>query len=284
MSDPALMVGPLDVDSSTELTERFGVANNALELLRRTSLNMPAELMGILALPPDRDRTEALDADEVDRKAREVLGDSLQQSRDDTLLPNPEYDADAITIHGRYVRGADDRTRVVTVSYTVPSGRTGKAAIGPYKEFTKSVGLYEDSRRVKMGIASLTGDDEGGRSADSPEAEALREEVLRLREELEAARDPEPFEGYGDANANDLKKRLADADRDEAQAIADYERSHENRSTVVDAAVKRVDTIDEEAEAAEREAQEARDAEMAELREQLAELKARADAADGDGK
>lgn len=285
MSDPALMVGPMDVDSSTELTERYGVANNALELLRRQAMNMPAELMGILASPPDGDRSEALDADEVDRAAREFIGESLQKSHDDSMLPNPEYEADDIDIRGRYVRGADDRSRVVTITYVVPSGRTGKAAIGAYRDFPSSVAQFEQLRRVKMGIASLTPDDEGRRSADSPEADALREEVQRLNAELAAARDPEPYAGYGDSNAKSIVERVKEADRDEAQAVADYERSHENRTTVVDAAVKRVDALDEEAEAALREQQEAADAEKRELLDRLAALEAQlADKpADGDG-
>lgn len=270
--DPSLLVGPQDPDATAELTQRYGVGNNAVKLLEAQADNYPAELRALLSLPIDDDRSQAL----LDEDVYAAAGDLLRETKrigDEDRAPE---------LVESYVRGSDDRSRVVTITYISPSGRSAKAALGAWAGdgFSKSRDAYEELRRGKMGLAAaqarVAGDSQV--PADSPEAEALREEVERLHKELEAARDPEPFEGYNAANASELKKRLADSDRGEAQRVLDYERAHEDRSTVTDAAVKRVDAID----AAEQEQREAQERENAELRERVAALESAQSSGDGD--
>lgn len=270
MPDPALMVGPQDPDNTAELTQRYGVGNNALLLLEGQEQNFPAELRAALALPIDAERSEAL----VDAEVYAAAGDLLRETK---TIGDEERKPELVE---SYVRGSDDRSRVVTISYISPSGRSAKALLGPYvnrenpsKGFPQSQKAHDEVRRAKMGIAAAQSrlDRDEDPAPDSPEAEALREEVERLSKELASARDPEPFEGYVAENASNLRKRLADSDRDEAQRVLDYERAHEDRSTVTDAAVKRIDAIDE----AEREQSDAQARENAELRERLAALEAK---------
>lgn len=53
--------------------------------------------------------------------------------------------------------------------------------------------------------------------------------------------DDEPFDGYDSMNAPDLRRRIGEMSREEAEQVAAYERAHQDRSTVVSAAEQRVD-------------------------------------------
>jgi hypothetical protein len=69
-------------------------------------------------------------------------------------------------------------------------------------------------------------------------AHAARATVL---ERVDALQEAEPVPGYDDLTAEDAVKRLADAPADVAGRVADYERRHRARTTVLDAAGRRAE-------------------------------------------
>lgn len=239
MPDPALMVGPQDPDNTAELTARYGVANNAIELLTGVADNQPAELMSLLALPTDQDRSDALVLAEVERAA----GDLLDRTE---VIDGEERSA---YLAAAYVKGNDPRSRVVTITYVVPSGRTGKASLGSYDEFPQSQAAFEELRRAKMGVASessrlgkAAGDDSVPDPA-SPEIEAMRESMDEMHRELRElrARQAEPVEGFSELNATDSKAAIADFDASQLDKAEELERGRgeKTRSSVTDAIEKR---------------------------------------------
>lgn len=234
-----LVVGPMDPDNTAELTQRYGVGNNALELLRGQADNHPPELRAILAMPTDTEgRSEALIHDEVVNRA----GDLLKR--------------EGAELESAYVRGATDRTRVVTINYTVPSGRNGKASLGPWAEFSQSVAEFERVRRAKMGLAAagaaLDAPDEEAPAA-SPEAEAMRKLLEEQQKELAELRNPEPAPGYRQLNARDAATAVYEMDASQVDAVERYESTAglgdggEPRKTVVAAVEKRRADLAEQA-------------------------------------
>jgi hypothetical protein len=271
MTDAALMVGPQDPESTAELVAKGGVGDNAVKLLERQARNQPVELMGILAMPPDQLRSDSLDTEEVDRHARRAIQGWLDEAKADGDSVSPDYSADDVLIDGRWVRGTSDRTRVVTITYVLPSGRSAKAAIGSYSDFPASQASYELQHRRAMGIREDVAQLQGA-PVESPEAEALRAELARVEAELAEARDPAPFEGYAEMTAKHIVDNLiADATIGDVEALLEYERRHEDRSTVVTAAGKRIVALKQaEADVRARELEE-----LEQLRAQVAELRAK---------
>lgn len=52
----------------------------------------------------------------------------------------------------------------------------------------------------------------------------------------------EPWSGYDELGADAVAKAVSDGDQDRAKKVRTYEREHKNRSGVIDAARRRVDT------------------------------------------
>jgi hypothetical protein len=123
------------------------------------------------------------------------------------------------------VRGGDDVTRVVTITYTVASGRVAKALLGAWSTFPQSVDAFEQVRRAKMGftagLAQLT--NEQAPPASSPEAESLRSLVEEMQAELAELRNPEPVPGYRELSARDAAQRVYDLDASQLDAVERYE-------------------------------------------------------------
>lgn len=228
----AYVVGPMDPDNTAELTARYGVGNNALELLVRQADNQPPELMSALVMPPDDERSQALVLDEVIKASGGLL------EREGTQL------------RAAYVRGKDPWSQVVTVTYTVASGRVGKALLGKYRDnFPESQAAYERVARARMGLSAAdaallaNAPNSGGGDVppDSPEAGGLRELVNEMQSrfererqedaakrealegELEKLRNPEPVAGYADLNVKDAADRVASMDDTALDATIRYE-------------------------------------------------------------
>lgn len=218
MADPALKVGPQNIDNSAQLTRRAGVGNHALRLLRRHARNNPPELVADLSKPRD------------ERRSR-VAEDNLERIAETLKLPK------GAQVEGASVKGAPDGRsgdRVVTLVLRYPptnpdappnAGRSGKASV----EWEKLPWLedeYEKRERARLGLAARAAaldpdnvDDSAPLSAD--DAEELRKRLAAAEEALAAAAkaaeeepepepEPEPFEGYSDATVEDIEKRIAE--------------------------------------------------------------------------
>lgn len=112
-----------------------------------------------------------------------------------------------------------------------------------------------------------------------PEADSLRERVAELEAQLEeSGQDPAPAE-YEGRNAREIATLIADAPRETAERLQAYERAHEDRATIVNAADKRLNALDADDRAA-ADAQAAQAAEVERLRARVAELEGPTDTPD----
>lgn len=217
-----LVVGPMDPDNTAELTRNYGVGNNSLELLRGQADNQPPELMAILAVPADSERSEALVLDEVIRAAGDLL------------------DRDGSRLLSAYVRGSTDMDRVVTISYEVASGRTGKAALGPWvKGFPQSYAAWDGLRRQKMGLASAGASLTGGSLDASPELAEMRKVLEEQAVKLAELQNPEPVEGYREMNATDAATSVYEMDASQLDAVLRFEDNTGSPRVTVQRAVEK---------------------------------------------
>jgi hypothetical protein len=132
-----------------------------------------------------------------------------------------------VGVNAAYVRGTNDATRVVTITYTVPSGRVAKAALGAWSSFTKSVEAFDQVRRAKMGLAAAqfaVAPQEGEQAPDaSPELAEQRKLIEDMQAELARLRNPEPVDGYRELNAREAAQRAYDMDASQLDAVERYE-------------------------------------------------------------
>lgn len=249
--DGVVSLGALDPDSSAGLTARLGAHNKADKLIERHAANWPEELRQLVSLPLDELRTDALDLQEVH--------DALSALKGRKAF----FDPDADYLLGAAVRGIGDAELWVSVRYQVPSGRVGQGVIR-YEGLAKSEAGYEKLRKqaqeriwgsqgespavgqptdAEIAAAGIPEDEAAERiSAAEQAAREAEEKAAGLAEELEKAQKPEPFEGYADLNAKDAITAIKEGGVHEygisgLERIQDYEESHENRKTVLDAIV-----------------------------------------------
>lgn len=225
---PDLIVGPMDPDSTSELTRKLGTHNKVDRLLKRHAANYPLALTKALARPRDEDRTEALDVDEVHDYCLGLRGKSAFLGDDDEIV-------------SASVRGTRDADRVVSVLYrTGKSGRSARAVV-PYDEMKGSQEAYERLLAERDGEAAPpVSRDEAVVEAERAR-QAAEQEAAELREQLERLQDPEPFEGYDDLKAEEVVARVKEGGRaafgeSGLQRVIEYENAHKKRSTVVNAA------------------------------------------------
>ena len=256
MAPPGLTLGPQDIDSAGELTGRLGVHNKAGTLLKRHAALYPMALRQALALPIDLQRTEALDVEEVltvlnGLKGRRAFFDEEVHTLEDASVRTPQGNV------------TDDK-RVVSVVFRAErdkggSGRSGRGVI-PYSELTASIRAYEekvaagDSSASSTALANVGSDGSGAdaelaarvaalETATSEAEERARQEAetrAALEEELARLRDPEPWEGYDEANGDEVIVRLREGGLREfgeagLERIRDYEEAHKNRKGVLGA-------------------------------------------------
>lgn len=217
-----------DPDFINEFTkEGVNPSANALKIIQGVAKLYPPEFVAAASRPIDQERTDTLDYGELRRLYRgdhEVLDDAAA------------------------VRGKGDNAVVFFIVQT-ENGRSHREVL-PYSKFSNSQSRHEEERKRRLSVASAARragakDDElGGLAEDDPRVQALEEEVARLREELELAQDPPPFEGYDDETADDLKAHVRESESAaELERIAQYEPRHKNRATVAEAAKKRLQEL-----------------------------------------
>lgn len=227
-----LAVGPMDIDNSSELTKRLGVHNKAHKLLERHAKNFPPELAAWQIAPVDRERTLALDLDEVKTAALRVPGRRRFLADDDEV--------ESASVH----ENSNGERAVVLLFRKDRSGRSAKGVI-EYDDLTDSVEAYETEQAKQRGEAPtsvVAGDEEAAQALrDAAEQiKALQAQLEEAKDEAEGASDPEPFEGYADENAPDVIARLKEGGREEfgtagLERIREYEVAHDNRKTVLEA-------------------------------------------------
>lgn len=213
--DPFDQSDPSDVSAVNDLTQIGADTIAAKRLLDRHAAMHPRELVTTGGLKRDPARSRALDLDEVEKTAQDVAN-----------LPDGSV-VESASVHGT------GRNRRVLYLYRTPDGRSHRW----YFDYD----LLDESRK-----AFARGD---GDVREEETQESLQGEVNKLREriaELEAVgqtqkarpADPpedEPWSGYADANADDVKDRVADADARQLDAVEKFERGNKDRKGVLDA-------------------------------------------------
>lgn len=248
-------VGPLDPDRG----ETFGMAAGgptARQLVRHHMAINPPALLAAIGRKRHQERSEAIDRDEAEKAILKHYKDAGEELPEDAELS------------GFAVRGEEDKPdqQVVSFTYTLPSGRSGKGFV-PYRGLSKSVKAGDEAVRVsKLKEAGLPWQAEATAQAESKAGEQERRDAERLREENEELKaklasfeeqrpsvheqggqapagsdaeqeQGEPFEGYDEKNAKDIAKQVRESgDAQLAQRVRDYEKSGQNRKSVVGAA------------------------------------------------
>lgn len=261
---PGLAVGPMEVDGASELVGELGVHNKAAQLLDHHAKLYPTDLRQQLALPRDPLRSEALDLEEVEEALHSLSG-------------RRAFFKEGYVLEDASVKGTRPRDRVVSVVYRLPgpdraaedSGRSARGTF-PYslveadtepryeellaaQKAKEGHGVSEDVRAlVEALVSGRTGEGSSGGSQDTGAVDELRKEVEALRkqqrdaeqravtaeEERDRARDPEPWDGYDDLNADDVISDLSDGAKEQygvagLERIATYEETHKNRKSVL---------------------------------------------------
>lgn len=242
-----------------------GVGANGEKLVQTLAHYYPPELEAATLKRVNQPLTDGLDEDAIASIAK-VAG-------------APEDSDLNVKVRGGELRASD---AVVLYAFHDDSGQLWKGCF-PYSQLGKSdpdghvsqreslagSPAAEDYEKARAKARAAAGDD-----GSSAEAESLRAEVESLREQLEGAgKDPEPVKDYADANARDIATMLSAADRATAARVHEYEAAHDDRSTVIQAAEKRIAALDAEDQAA-TEAAAQKDAELETLRARVAELEA----------
>lgn len=240
---PGLSIGPMDIDRAGELVGELGVHNRANHLLNQHAQLYPLELVQKLSLPRDHDRSEALDLEDVERELSDLTG-------------RRAFFKDGFVLEDAAVKGDRPGNRVVSVVFTNPeSGRTGRGII-PYSGVEKATErrlaalkeLRANELRAGRDPGAVTGEDvqEAGAPSSDVEArlEALEQQLAaaearaaEAESQLEAAGDPEPWEGYDEADADSVVAKVREGGVQEfgragLERIGTYEGSNKGRVTV----------------------------------------------------
>lgn len=246
---PGLTLGPLDPDSSSDLTKNLGVHNRATQLLKRHAANWPLELTRALSRPLDEMRTEALDHDEV-------LG-ALTALKGRRAFFNEDTDE----LEDAAVRGISEKDLIVSVVYR-RGGEFGRLAQGviPYSGMSASQRAYDELKAKEDGTplaaSPASGDPDALQAAQAQveaaqAAQASAEQVAResraaqeaMEERLRRLENPEPFPGYDDLDARERADRIKSGGVDEfgragLERIHAYEADRKQPSKQVLAAIE----------------------------------------------
>jgi ferritin-like metal-binding protein YciE len=151
--------------------------------------------------------------------------------------------------------GAADALREIAApaTRTAPKARTQTRRTA--RQARRAPRVARAERQVKGAAASesdlaiarydqLTAEEIAGRLSDLSQAELAKIDAYErrhqnratIRSRLDSLRGDEPWPGYDELTAVDVRKTLADADDDRARATRDYERAHKNRAAVVETA------------------------------------------------
>lgn len=241
---PGLSIGPMDIDQAGELVGELGVHNKANHLLNMHAQLYPLELVQKLSLPRDADRSEALDLGEVQSQLEDLTGQRA-------------FFKDGFTLEDASVKGDRPGNRVVSVVFTNDTtGRTGRGVI-PYSVVEKATErrlnamkeMRADAFRAGMDPRNVTPEDlERSGSAEASDVEARLEALeadlaaanqraQAAEEQLNASKDPEPWDGYDESGADEVIAKVREGGVQEygragLERIATYEGANKQRSTV----------------------------------------------------
>lgn len=240
---PGLAIGPIQgIDEAGELTKDVGVHNLASILLDRHTQMYPLALVQALSRPRDPDRSAALDLGEVKEALERQTG-------------RRAFFREGFVLHDASVKGDTPETRVVSVLYENPeTGRTGRGIL-PYEEVEAATeprfdALQEEKARSTLGPQGVPAKFSAPSAATSDAATEERLQQLErqfreaeqaraaVQEELDALRDPEPWEGYGEQNADAVRDAVNEGGVGEygragLERIRTYEEAHAKRVTVL---------------------------------------------------
>lgn len=243
---PGVKVGPLDPEATADFGQ-VGKGRRAATLIRRHTQLYPLPLRKALARRLNAERSDGVDLDEV---------------RDAIELPDGLPDGTEIV--AAQVRGLEGEGHVLTYTYRTPSGRSAKW-FAEYDDEVLPSTVSEGDRRVRVKDAKEAGvppDPERSGPRDNVSGGARGQALERRNQELQrrldelsreltelrqsqrqAAESPEvevpsdePFDGYDELTVDELRPRLAEADQETRDRVAEYERANKNRKSVVAAA------------------------------------------------
>jgi ferritin-like metal-binding protein YciE len=221
-------------------------ASEALEIATYTALERVARSVG-------DDRTAALAAsiraDEekmLERVLREIpkLADRVVQAE---VRGNPSYDV-AETGAADAVREAGDEVKDT-------ARKAGAKARGAARQARKVPGVAQVEGEIKGAVASaddlaiarydaLNADEIVGKLPELSQIELAKVDAYERKNDnrstilarIDALRGEEPWPGYDELTAGEVRTALAEADDERAKAVRAYERSHKNRAGVLNAA------------------------------------------------
>jgi hypothetical protein len=248
-----LSIGPMTVDGPAEVTARLGTHNKAHQLLQRHAQMFPAALRTQLARPIDGDRTAFL---QNDAKLLDAVRDAALAVSGRRRFLDEEDVLESASVHGDELSG-----RIVALLYRTGSGRSARGVLSYdavpaierafQSQVAKPAQVREGDTHVHEGAADDSDRAELERVAQEAEAEQQRlaQEVEALRAEVTSATNPEPFPGYDELNAEDVRERIRTGGYKEfgtagLERIEEYEESQAKpRKTVIEAVVAALDAV-----------------------------------------
>jgi ferritin-like metal-binding protein YciE len=221
-------------------------ASEALEIATYTALERVAEAVG-------DDRTAALAAsirgDEermLERVLREIpkLADRVVQAE---VRGNPSYDVTET--------GAADAVRETGEDVKDTARKAGARTRDAARQARKVPGVAQAEGEIKGAVASaddlpiarydaLNAGEIVGKLTELSQIDLAKVDAYERKNDnrstilsrIDALRGSEPWPGYDELNASEVRAALADADDERAKAVRSYERSHKNRAGVLNAA------------------------------------------------
>ncbi len=209
---------PVDLARGTSGEERVlknakdAIRNEALEIATYTALELLADRVG-------DERTAGL--------ARDILVDE-RRMLDRVLEELPRLTGDVVEAHvggrGSYdvsTTGAADAVRAIRTP--APSSAEDLPLRG-YDELSAEtiIAKLPELSQPELGVIERY--------------ERSRRDRATVRDRIAALREDEPWRGYDEMTAAEIRSALSDADGETREAVRRYERSHKDRATVLDAA------------------------------------------------
>lgn len=227
-STPGLSIAPMDVDEAGEFASTLHDHNKVHLLMRHAGRNYPKALTQLFLRPQDSERSDV---------AQENLEPIQEALIDNDTLPK------GAVVEGAAVRGKG-KDRVVTVVYRAESGRSGRAAIA-YDEVAGLEDAFTAAQAEESGAVAGVVTDEAAAAAVKAAEDAAAEAQKRADEaeqRIAELENPEPFDGYAEANATDIVALIKDGDvvakygTSGLDRIEEYEgKLDKPRSTILDA-------------------------------------------------
>jgi len=153
-------------------------------------------------------------------------------------------------------RAAETTTRTArtaaraTRSTARTAKRTTRRATGTARRTAQAAKAAAAVEAPITGYDELTADEIVAKLPEQPQTvlaqvavyEKAKDNRATVLQRVAALSGPEPAPGYDELNAEDAQKLVTNGNADLAAAVRDYERRHKDRSSVIEAAVRKTDT------------------------------------------